>query len=168
MRPVITPVTIEDEALRALAVDLDGATDGAWRFFRTLFDVAEPPTTVDELVYALAVDRTMLCARFHRAGLGPVGNYVRMALLIRAARALELSTARLPVVATTLGWATAGSFAKSVQGTLGISMRLFRSYYTGRVMLDRFRMELVVPHADLFRGMDPLAAGARRRDRRRA
>ena len=116
-----------------------------------------------EIAARLGVLPSTLACRFYRAGLPSPRRYVTFARLTWAAWLGEQSGRTLADIARRLDVSTPQSFHRHVRTLLGCSAVEFRRTTTGRVMLDRFRATLVVPHRDTLRAFDPTAADPARR-----
>ena len=143
-------------ALAQLAVDLAGAPEGCRRFFEALFAAPTGVTTVRQLTRTLGVVPSTLMSRFLRAGLPSPKRYLALARLARAARLFENPGLSVATVATHLDYSSPQSFGRHVRTLLGLTAGAFRQRYDGDGMLERFRAELVRPHAAVLRGFDPL------------
>ena len=143
-------------ALAHLAVDLAGAPEGCRRFFEALFGAPTAVTTVRQLTGTLGVVPSTLMSRFLRSGLPSPKLYLAMARLARAARLFENPGLSVANVATHLDYSSPQSFGRHVRTLLGMTAVAFRQRYDGDGMLERFRAELVRPHAAVLRGFDPL------------
>jgi AraC-like DNA-binding protein len=147
---------LERAALARLATDLEGAPDGCRRFFDALFTAPATVCTVRRLAAALGVVPSTLMSRFLRAGLPSPKRYLAMARLARAARLFENSGLSVSNVATHLEYSSPQSFGRHVRTLLGLTAVAFRHRYDGDGMVERFRSDLVRPHAPRLRAFDPL------------
>ena len=149
---------LERSALSQISLDLPGVARDCWRFFELLFDSTPPITTVRQLARHLNILPSTLMSRFFRAKLPPPKRYLALARLIRAARLFEnpgLSVAR---VANHLDYSSPQSFGRHVRTMMQMSPVRFRSVYDGQGMLQYFRTELILPHADVLCVFRPSAA----------
>ena len=148
---------IQRFALGRLADDLRGATDDCWRFFEALFLSPPSVTTVRRLARNLGVYPSTLMSRFFRAHLPAPKRYLATARLVRAAHLFENHGFSVANIANHLEYSSPQSFGRHVRGLLGLSAQEFRERYDGAGMLDRFRQDLVLPHADGLKRLRPLA-----------
>lgn len=149
------PPTIETEALAMLAVELEGAPEDCWRFFRAVWSAPGYRTTGD-LARDLAVDNGTMMTRFMRAGLPSPNQYRRLAIFTRAARMFELPGFTLVRVAAEVGVGTHQSLSRMCRHVLGITTSEFRRRYTGADMLERYRQELILPYRNTLREFSPI------------
>ena len=149
--------SIQRFALGRLADDLTGASQDCWRFFETLFLSPPSVTTVRRLSRNLGVFPSTLMSRFFRSHLPPPKRYLAMARLVRAAYLFENQGFSVANIANHLEYSSPQSFGRHVMGMLGLSANEFRQRYDGAGMLDRFRQELVIPHAVVLKRLKPLA-----------
>ena len=82
---------IQREALSQLAIDLSGVSRDCWRFFEALFLVPPRICTVRAFARRLDVLPSTLMSRFFRAQVPAPKQYLAIARLVRAARALRES-----------------------------------------------------------------------------
>ena len=143
-------------ALARLGDDLAGAPEGCRRFFDALFTATPHVGTVRRLAGVVGVVPSTLMSRFLRAGLPSPKRYLAMARLTRAARLFENAGLSVANVATHLDYSSPQSFGRHVRTLLGLTAVGFRQRYDGDGMLERFRAELVRPHAAALRRFDPL------------
>ena len=143
-------------ALGQLAGDLAGAPEGCRRFFEALFTAPAQVATVRALTATLDVVPSTLMSRFLRAKLPSPKRYLAMARLARAARLFENGGLSVANVATHLDYSSPQSFGRHVRTLLGLTAVAFRQRYDGDGMIERFRAELVRPHAPVLRRFDPL------------
>lgn len=149
--------SIQRFALGKLADDLGGAPDDCWRFFEALFLSPPGVTTVRKLARNLGVFPSTLMSRFFRAELPAPKRYLAMARLVRAAHLFENQGFSIANIANHLEYSSPQSFGRHVNSVLGLSAHEFRTRYDGAGMLDRFRSDLVIPHASVLRRLRPLA-----------
>ena len=149
--------SIQRFALGRLADDLTGASHDCWRFFEALFLSPPSVTTVRRLSKNLGVFPSTLMSRFFRAHLPPPKRYLAMARLVRAAHLFENQGFSVANIANHLEYSSPQSFGRHVMSMLGLSANEFRQRYDGAGMLDRFRQDLVVPHAGALKRLRPLA-----------
>ena len=149
--------SIQRFALGRLADDLAGATPDCWRFFEALFLSPPSVTTVRRLSRDLGVFPSTLMSRFFRAQLPPPKRYLATARLVRAAHLFENQGFSVANIANHLEYSSPQSFGRHVLGMLGLSAMEFRQRYDGAGMLDRFRQDLVLPHASVLKRLQPLA-----------
>ena len=143
-------------ALAQLTADLAGAPEGCRRFFDALFTAPTTVGTVRQLTATLGVLPSTLMSRFLRAGLPSPKRYLALARLTRAARLFENAGLSVANVATHLDYSSPQSFGRHVRTLLGLTAVEFRRRYDGDGMVERFRAELVRPHAATLRRFDPL------------
>lgn len=149
--------SVQRAALGRLAEDLAGATDDCWRFFEALFLCPPSVTTVRKLSRVLGVFPSTLMSRFFRAQLPAPKRYLSMARLVRAAHLFENQGFSVANVANHLEYSSPQSFGRHVNGLLALTAQEFRDRYDGVGMLDRFRQDLVIPHAATLKQIRPLA-----------
>ena len=157
--------TVQRHALGKLSRDLDGASDDCWRFFEALFLSSTDICTVRRLSRGLGVLASTLMSRFFRSGLPAPKRYLAMARLVRAAHLFENRGFSVANVANHLEYSSPQSFGRHVRALLQITAVEFRQTYDGARMVDRFRAELVLPHATVLRSLSPLAPSRRTRRR---
>jgi len=141
----------------SLRADLEGVTEDCWRFFEVLFSNDGHVTTVRQLAKRLHVLPSTLMSRFFRARLPAPKRYLAYARLIRAARLFENAGLSLADVANHLDYSSPQSFGRHVRTLLGMSAGEFRARYTGDLMGERFRQDLVLPHLERLRLLRPLS-----------
>ena len=149
--------SIQRSALGRLAEDLAGATDDCWRFFEALFLSPPHVSTVRKLSRNLGVFPSTLMSRFFRAQLPAPKRYLATARLVRAAHLFENQGFSVANVANHLEYSSPQSFGRHVHSLLGLTAQEFRERYDGVGMLDRFRQDLVIPHAVALKRLRPLA-----------
>jgi AraC-like DNA-binding protein len=147
------------EALKTVLADLararGGCSDGAVRFFSTIF---EPRVASSKAVAAhLGVRPSTLISRFYRAGLPSPKRYATFARLTWAAHFAETTDASYRAIAYRLGASSPQSFGRTLRAFLGVSSTEFRADFSARAMLDHFRAQLIAPYADILGAFDPLA-----------
>ena len=149
--------SIQRMALGRLACDLEGASADCWRFFQALF--LSPPSvcTVRKLSRSLDILPSTLMSRFFRAGLPAPKRFLAMARLVRAANLFENRGFSVANVANHLEYSSPQSFGRHVRTILRLTAVDFRDRYDGAGMLERFREELVLPHAAALRRLSPLS-----------
>jgi AraC-like DNA-binding protein len=147
---------LERSALALLTADLAGAPEGCRRFFDALFTAPPSVATVRRLTDVLEVVPSTLMSRFLRAGLPSPKRYLATARLARAARLFENAGLSVANVAAHLDYSSPQSFGRHVRTLLGLTAGAFRQRYDGDGMVERFRAELVRPHAAALRAFDPL------------
>lgn len=148
--------SVERLALGQLALDLIDVPPDCWRFFEALFGSSARITTVRTLAAHLQVLPSTLMSRFFRARLPAPKRYLAVARLVRAAHLFENPGLSVASVANVLDYSSPQSFGRHVRTMLGLTAVDFRRRYTGRLMLDRFREELVIPHLPTLRAFAPL------------
>jgi AraC-like DNA-binding protein len=144
-------------ALRQLSRDLEGASRDCWRFFEALFLSRPHVSTVRKLARDLEVLPSTLMSRFFRAGLPAPKRYLAMARLVRAAHLFENRGFSVANVANQLEYSSPQSFGRHVRKMLCITAVEFRDRFDGAGMVNRFREELVIPHAKALCRLAPLA-----------
>jgi AraC-like DNA-binding protein len=147
---------VEREALSRLALDLAGAPRDCWRFFELLFATTPRTNTVRQLASNLRVLPSTLLSRFFRAKLPPPKRYLSLARLIRAAKLFENPGFSVAAVANHLRYSSPQSFGRHVRNVMGMSPVAFRSRFNAHVMMEHFRAELVLPHAEVLRQFHPV------------
>ncbi len=148
---------MQREALGQLATDLSGVPHDCWRFFEALFLSPARVSTVRALAKRLDVLPSTLMSRFFRAKLPAPKQYLAMARLVRAARLFENAGFSIANVANHLDYSSPQSFGRHVRTWMHLTAVEFRERYDGEGMLQRFRSELVVPHLETLRTIQPLA-----------
>jgi AraC-like DNA-binding protein len=148
---------IERMALGQLAIDLVGVPSDCWRFFEALFNAGSRITTVRTLAGHLHVLPSTLMSRFFRARLPAPKRYLATARLMRAAHLFENPGLSVASVANVLDYSSPQSFGRHVRTMLGVTAVDFRRRYSGQMMLDHFRGELVAPYLMTLRVFAPLA-----------
>ena len=148
--------TVQRYALGRLAHDLEGASPDCWRFFQALF--LSPPSvcTVRRLARNLGILPSTLMSRFFRARLPAPKRFLAMARLVRAAHLFENRGFSVANIANHLEYSSPQSFGRHVRTLLHMTAVEFRDRYDGARMFDRFREELVLPHAVALRRLSPL------------
>jgi AraC-like DNA-binding protein len=149
--------SVQRLALGRLSEDLEGASHDCWRFFQALF--LSPPSvcTVRKLARNLGILPSTLMSRFFRAGLPAPKRYLAMARLVRAAHLFENHGFSVANVANHLEYSSPQSFGRHVRTILRLTAVEFRDRYDGPGMLERFREDLVLPHAPALRRLSPLS-----------
>ena len=147
---------IERLALGQLALDLAGVPPDCWRFFEALFSAGSRITTVRTLAGHLHVLPSTLMSRFFRARLPAPKRYLTTARLVRAAHLFENPGLSVASVSNVLDYSSPQSFGRHVRTMLGVTAVDFRKRYSGQVMLDHFRGELVAPYLAILRVFAPL------------
>ena len=148
---------IDRLALAMLREELESASDDCWKFFESLFHVRLPATTVRMLSRALGVLPSTLMSRFFRAGLPAPKRYLAWARLVRAARLLENPGLSIADAANQLEYSSAQSFGRHVKTLMGVTAGAFRRTHNGKLMLLRFRDELLRPHRDALLDLRPIS-----------
>lgn len=147
---------IQREALSKLAIDLAGVSRDCWRFFEALFLSPPRVATIRAFAQRLDVLPSTLMSRFFRAGLPAPKRYLAAARLVRAARLFENPGFSVANVANHLDYSSPQSFGRHVRMVMHLTAMQFRDQYDGEGMLQHFREELVLPHADALRELNPL------------
>ena len=149
------------EALAAVLADIDGEGEGCpagcARFFAFAFDPRGGYTK--RIAARLGTLPSSLTSRFHRAGLPSPRRYATFARLVWAAHVSELPGTSARAIAYQLGASSPQSFARTIHLAIGMTAAEFRSAFTGRSMLDRFRETLVIPHRERLGRFDPTGYG---------
>src|SRR6185503_690331 len=124
--------------------------------FEALF--LSPPrlSTVRALSVQLGVLPSTLMSRFFRAGLPAPKRYLAEARLVRAARLFENPGFSIANVSNHLDYSSPQSFGRHVRTLMQLTAVQFRARYDGESMLQHFREELVLPHIDALRELNPL------------
>lgn len=141
----------------SLRADLEGVSEDCWRFFEVLFSGDGHVATVRQLARRLQVLPSTLMSRFFRARLPAPKRYLAYARLIRAARLFENPGLSVADVANHLDYSSPQSFGRHVRTLLHMTAGEFRARYTGDLMGERFRQDLVLPHSDKLRALRPLS-----------
>lgn len=147
---------IERLALGQLALELVGVSPDCWRFFEALFSAGARITTVRTLAGHLQVLPSTLMSRFFRARLPAPKRYLATARLVRAAHLFENPGLSVASVANVLDYSSPQSFGRHVRTMLQVTAVDFRRRYTGQLMLDHFREELIIPYLPTLRVFAPL------------
>ena len=150
--------SVQQLAMRELARDLEGAQRDCWKFFEALFLSPPHVCTVRRLARGLGVLPSTLMSRFFRARLPAPKRYLAMARLVRAAHLFENHGFSVSNVANHLEYSSPQSFGRHVRTMLQLTALEFREQYDGPGMLERFRRELVAPHAATLRVLRPFGA----------
>jgi AraC-like DNA-binding protein len=137
--------------------DLQGVPEDCWRFFEALFSPDYRVSTVRQLARRLNVLPSTLMSRFFRARLPAPKRYLAFARLIRAARMFENPGFSIADVANHLDYSSPQSFGRHVRTLLHMTAGDFRRNYDAERMIERFRAELVLPHAERLHALRPLA-----------
>jgi hypothetical protein len=143
-------------ALRVVA-DLGDPTEDCARFFEVLVARARAARTVRPVADALGVPTATLLSRFFRARLPSPRRYLALARLVLVARAMEEPGVSVAGASNALDYSSPQAFGRHLRQTLGLTAVQFRGTYDGEGMLQRFRDELVLPHAERLRVFKPLA-----------
>lgn len=151
-----------EEAIARILEDVGGPDGDMAVFMLTLFGGYSSPRTVRQLAAMLGVLASTLVSRFYRARLPAPKRYLALAGLVRAARLFENPGLSIADVANHLGHSSPQSFARHIRTYSGIPAGEFRRRYDGWTMLERFREELVVPHAAQLRALSPVVERPRR------
>ena len=147
---------IQREALSKLSIDLVGVSRDCWRFFEALFLAPPRVATIRAFSRRLDVLPSTLMSRFFRAGLPAPKRYLAMARLVRAARLFENPGFSVANVANHLDYSSPQSFGRHVRMVMCMTAVRFRDQYDGEGMLEHFRRELVLPHIERLRDLNPL------------
>jgi AraC-like DNA-binding protein len=148
---------LEMNAVQQISADLPDAPSDCRRFFALLFTAPVTVTTVEALSRALDVAPTTLVSRFARRALPSPKTYLVGARITRAAAILEDPAVSVAAAATSLEYSSPQSFGRHLLARLGVTPTEFRETYDAARMLERFRCELVLPHAAALRTFAPLA-----------
>ena len=149
--------SVQRLALGRLAQDLEGASPDCWRFFQALFLSPASVCTVRRLARNLGILPSTLMSRFFRAGLTAPKRFLAMARLVRAAHLFENRGFSVANIANHLEYSSPQSFGRHVRTILHMTAVEFRDRHDGARMFDRFREELVLPHATALRRLSPLS-----------
>ncbi len=162
-------------ALEAIRRELGELSPDGQRFFEALFVESERVTTVRALAIRMGLLPSTLMSRFFRARLPAPKRYLAYARLLRAARLFEDAGHSIASVANALDYSSPQSFGRHVRTLLGMTAGEFRARFTAATLLERLLADLVRPHREALRALQPLALrpGMRRlvpslRDRRPA
>lgn len=142
-------------ALRVVA-DLGQCPDDCARFFEVLFARASTSPTVRPIATALGVSPATLLSRFFRARLPSPRRYLALARLAFVAHAMEEPGVSVAGASNGMDYSSPQAFGRHVRTLLGLTAVQFRRKYDGEGMLQRFRDELVIPHAETLRTFTPL------------
>ena len=132
---------------------------GARHFWDELVHAAPETATVRRLARRLRITSSTLVSRFARHGLPSPKDHLVAVRLCLAARHFDSGELTVADVAYRLDYASPQSFGRHVRTVLGITPSEFRARFPFSMVLARFLDRLVVPHAETWRGFDPLAAG---------
>ena len=149
---------VQRQMLGALHLDLTGASSDCWKFFELLFTHKPYIANVRQMGRYLNVIPGTLMSRFYRANLPSPKRYIDVGRLVRAARLLENAGLSVTSVARKLDYSSPQAFSRHVRCVLGMSPVRFREAYDGDSMLQRFREELILPHAATLRLFRPATA----------
>jgi AraC-like DNA-binding protein len=149
---------VQRQMLGALHLDLEGASSDCWKFFELLFTHKPYIANVRQMGRYLNVIPGTLMSRFYRANLPSPKRYIDVGRLVRAARLLENAGLSVTSVARKLDYSSPQAFSRHVRCVLGMSPVRFREVYDGDRMLQRFREELILPHAATLRLFRPATA----------
>lgn len=145
-------------ALSQLSTDLVGVQPDCWRFFEILFSLPAGLDTIRLLSQHLGIVPSTLMSRFFRARLPAPKRYLAMARLVRAAQLFENPGLSIANVADRLEYSSPQSFGRHIRGLIRMTAVEFRQRYDGEGMLQRFRLELVLPFLPTLRVFSPLAS----------
>ncbi|HXC26208.1 MAG TPA: AraC family transcriptional regulator [Gemmatimonadaceae bacterium] len=145
-------------ALGALNLDLVGSPADCWQFFELLFTHRPHIATVRQMGRYMNILPTTLMSRFYRAQLPSPKRYIDIGRLIRAARLLENTGLSVTTVAGQLDYSSPQAFSRHVRCLCGMSPVKFRQKFTGELLLQQFREELVLPYLDILRVFHPVEA----------
>lgn len=134
---------------------------GARRFWDELVHAAPETATVRRLARRLHITPSTLVSRFARHALPSPKDHLVAVRLCLAARHFDSGELTVADVAYRLDYASPQSFGRHVRTVLGITPSEFRARFPFSMVLSRFLDRLVVPHAETWRGFDPLSAGRR-------
>lgn len=149
---------LQRTALGQLSADLSGSPGDCWRFFELLFSHTPQVHTVRQLSRQMNILPSTLMSRFFRAHLPPPKKYLSLARLIRAAKLFENPGLSVASVANYLNYSSPQSFGRHVRTIMKMSPVAFRETYDGMGMLQYFRVELVLPYADVLRSFRPASS----------
>jgi len=97
-----------------------------------------------------------LISRFARGRLPSPTIYLSWARLVRAAALLEDRGVSLSATVGRLEYSSPQAFSRHLRLRLGIGVSAFRRQYSGSVMLERFRRDLVTEQMIRLRDFRPL------------
>jgi len=146
---------LQRTALGQLSGDLAGAPADCWRFFELLFSNSPQIHNVRQMAKQMNILPSTLMSRFFRAQLPPPKRYLSLARLIRAAKLFENPGLSVASVANYLNYSSPQSFGRHVRTVMKMSPVVFRETYDGTGMLQYFRSELVLPHAEILKSFRP-------------
>lgn len=154
------PEPIGSLARRLIATDLGPCTADVSRLFDILFADERRFDRGKCFAAAVGVGTQALGCRFYRAGLPSLKRYMVFANLVFAA---DLLYRGVPAnrAATILGFSTRQHFHHHVKAFTGLTSCQLAAQHTGTTMLELFREQLVLPHAEVLRSFEPFA-GARK------
>jgi AraC-like DNA-binding protein len=144
-------------AVDAIRRELGDVTSDCWRFFEALFVASERVGTIRELAIRMGVVPSTLMSRFFRARLPSPKRYLAYARLLRAARLFEDAGHSIADVSNALDYSSPQSFGRHVRALLGMTAGEFRARYTAPRLLERLLDDLIRPHRDALRALQPLA-----------
>jgi AraC-like DNA-binding protein len=145
---------LQRTALGQLSGDLAGAPADCWRFFELLFSNSPQIHNVRQMAKQMNILPSTLMSRFFRAQLPPP-RYLSLARLIRAAKLFENPGLSVASVANYLNYSSPQSFGRHVRTVMKMSPVVVRETYDGTGMLQYFRSELVLPHAEILKSFRP-------------
>lgn len=146
---------LQRTALGQLSGDLAGAPADCWRFFELLFSNSPQIHNVRQMAKQMNILPSTLMSRFFRAHLPPPKRYLSLARLIRAAKLFENPGLSIASVANYLNYSSPQSFGRHVRTVMNMSPVIFRETFDGVGMLQYFRSELVIPHAEILKSFRP-------------
>lgn len=152
------PEDLQRIALTQLATDLVGSPPDCWRFFEVLLTARPQISTVRQLARSLYIHPTTLMSRFYRAELPSPKSYIDWSRLMRAAHFLENEGLSITAMTRQLDYSSAQAFGRHVRHMCGLSAAEFRRQYTGELMFQRFRCELILPYVHILRAFRPVTA----------
>lgn len=151
---------IQKRAAEMIAANLGQAPEDCQRFFLTLFLCSTRICTVRMLSRLLDVLPSTLMSRFFRCHLPAPKRYLAMSRLVRAASLFENSGLSVANVANQLDYSSPQSFGRHIRTLLRVTAVEFRDRYTGDLMLQRFREELISPYQTVLEKFSPLSVPA--------
>lgn len=148
---------VDRVALEAIRNELGTLTPGGWRFFEALFVASERVGTVRELAQRMGLLPSTLMSRFFRARLPSPKRYLAHARLLRAARLFEDRGHSIADVSNALDYSSPQSFGRHVRSLFGVTAGEFRERYDAAALIARMLEELVRPHRETLRTIEPFA-----------
>lgn len=150
------PVDVRIQLIRAVALELQGCHEDAWRFFRTLIENEDVVTKAYLLSQELGVEETALRSRFFRAGLPSMKSYTAALRVVLVCDYLQLAERTLTDCAYTFGYSSAQSMNRSIRGWVSLSATELRQQHTTESIVAWFVDTMIKGHRALWMQFRPL------------